>query len=91
MDKEYFILIERDTKISFCWLSNLAVTPPICLGRMTPCTSMKKASGTIALDYGIYGVPETFFIDAQGVIRHKQIGGVTAKLLSQQKEILVSL
>ena len=53
--------------------------------------ALDDPSGTIALDYGIYGVPETFFIDAQGVIRHKQIGGVTAKLLSQQKEILVSL
>jgi cytochrome c biogenesis protein CcmG/thiol:disulfide interchange protein DsbE len=53
--------------------------------------ALDDPSGTIALDYGIYGVPETFFIDAQGFIRHKQIGGVTAKLLSQQKEILLSL
>ena len=53
--------------------------------------ALDDPSGTIALDYGIYGVPETFFIDAQGVIRHKQIGGLTAKLLEQQKEILVSL
>jgi len=43
------------------------------------------------MDYGIYGVPETFFIDAEGNIRHKQIGGVTATLLNQQKEILFSL
>jgi len=37
--------------------------------------------GQIALDYGIYGVPETFFIDAEGVIRSKQIGGVSLDLL----------
>ena len=53
--------------------------------------ALDDPSGTIALDYGIYGVPETFFLDAQGIIRHKQIGGVTAKLLNQQKEMLVSL
>ena len=53
--------------------------------------ALDDPSGSIAMDYGIYGVPETFFIDAEGNIRHKQIGGVTATLLNQQKEILFSL
>ena len=35
--------------------------------------------GRIGIDYGVYGVPETFVIDKQGVIRHKQIGPVTAE------------
>jgi cytochrome c biogenesis protein CcmG/thiol:disulfide interchange protein DsbE len=39
-------------------------------------------SGSVAFDYGVYGVPETFVIDKQGVIRHKQIGPVTAESLS---------
>ena len=41
-------------------------------------------SGSIALDYGIYGVPETFFLDPEGVIRFKQIGGVTEAVMSDQ-------
>jgi cytochrome c biogenesis protein CcmG/thiol:disulfide interchange protein DsbE len=35
--------------------------------------------GRVGIDYGVYGVPETFVIDKQGVIRHKQIGPVTAE------------
>jgi len=30
--------------------------------------------GSISIDYGIYGVPETFVIDRLGIIRHKSIG-----------------
>lgn len=30
--------------------------------------------GRISIDYGVYGVPETFVIDQNGVIRHKEIG-----------------
>lgn len=30
--------------------------------------------GTMGIDWGVYGVPETFVLDAQGVIRYKQIG-----------------
>lgn len=33
--------------------------------------------GKAGLDWGVYGVPETFVLDAQGVIRHKQIGPMT--------------
>ena len=31
-------------------------------------------SGRIGIDYGVYGVPETYVIDKKGVIRFKQIG-----------------
>jgi len=34
-------------------------------------------ANTVGLDYGVYGAPETFVIDKQGVIRYKQIGPVT--------------
>jgi cytochrome c biogenesis protein CcmG/thiol:disulfide interchange protein DsbE len=30
--------------------------------------------GTITIDYGVYGVPETFFIDRQGRVAHKHFG-----------------
>jgi cytochrome c biogenesis protein CcmG/thiol:disulfide interchange protein DsbE len=33
--------------------------------------------GKAGLDWGVYGVPETFVLDTQGVIRHKQIGPMT--------------
>ena len=41
-------------------------------------------AGNIALDYGIYGVPETFFIDPEGNIFHKNIGIVTKELMEQK-------
>jgi len=37
--------------------------------------------GKVGIDYGVYGVPETFVIDKQGVIRHKVIGPVTPSAL----------
>jgi cytochrome c biogenesis protein CcmG/thiol:disulfide interchange protein DsbE len=39
--------------------------------------------GRVGIDYGVYGVPETYVIDKQGVIRYKQIGVVTPKVLSE--------
>ncbi|AVP97072.1 DsbE family thiol:disulfide interchange protein [Ahniella affigens] len=35
------------------------------------------ADGRTAIDYGVYGAPETFLIDAQGIIRYKKIGPLT--------------
>lgn len=37
--------------------------------------------GRVGIDYGVYGVPETFIIDRAGVIRHKQIGPITPEVL----------
>jgi len=42
--------------------------------------------GRVGIDFGVYGVPETFIIDKNGVIRHKQIGPITPEAL--QNEIL---
>ena len=33
--------------------------------------------GRVAIDYGVYGAPETYLIDQSGVIRHKHIGPIT--------------
>ncbi len=35
--------------------------------------------GRIAIDWGVYGAPETFLIDKQGIIRHKVIGPLSSK------------
>src|SRR4051812_19046624 len=37
--------------------------------------------GRVGIDYGVYGVPETFVIDKAGMIRYKQIGPVTDEVL----------
>jgi cytochrome c biogenesis protein CcmG/thiol:disulfide interchange protein DsbE len=42
------------------------------------------ADGRVGIDYGVYGVPETFLIDKQGVIRFKQIGPVTPEVLQDK-------
>ena len=38
--------------------------------------------GSIGIDYGVYGVPETYVIDKQGIIRHKVIGPVTEEIIT---------
>ncbi len=39
--------------------------------------------GRVAIDWGVYGVPETFLIDREGRIAYKHIGAVTPKLLDE--------
>ena len=39
--------------------------------------SVADTDGRVGIDYGVYGVPETFVIDKTGVIRFKQIGPIT--------------
>jgi cytochrome c biogenesis protein CcmG/thiol:disulfide interchange protein DsbE len=45
--------------------------------------SIMDADGRIGIDYGVYGVPETYVIDKQGIIRYKRIGAVTPKVLEE--------
>jgi cytochrome c biogenesis protein CcmG/thiol:disulfide interchange protein DsbE len=47
------------------------------------------ASGRIGIDYGVYGVPETYVIDRKGIIRYKHIGPLTADVVRQKVEPLV--
>lgn len=46
--------------------------------------SVSDAEGRIGIDYGVYGVPETYVIDKQGIIRYKQIGPVTPDNLREK-------
>jgi cytochrome c biogenesis protein CcmG, thiol:disulfide interchange protein DsbE len=34
-------------------------------------------NGRVGIDWGVYGVPETFVVDSQGIIRYKHIGPLT--------------
>ena len=42
------------------------------------------SQGQVGLDWGVYGVPETFVIDADGTIRFKHIGPVDARVIEEQ-------
>ena len=46
----------------------------------------KDASGKIAVDYGTWGIPESFFIDPQGRITYKHVGGIRAPLVLAKLE-----
>ena len=46
-------------------------------------------SGRIGIDYGVYGVPETYVIDKKGIIRYKRIGPVTPEIVQKKIEPLV--
>jgi cytochrome c biogenesis protein CcmG/thiol:disulfide interchange protein DsbE len=46
--------------------------------------SIMDMDGRVGIDYGVYGVPETFLIDRQGVIRFKQIGPVTPEVIDRK-------
>ena len=41
-------------------------------------------NGRVAIDWGVYGIPETFIIDNGGVIRYKYVGPITARRLDQE-------
>jgi cytochrome c biogenesis protein CcmG, thiol:disulfide interchange protein DsbE len=68
----YGLNYKDDRKDALAWLSRLG----------NPYTmSIMDRDGRIGIDYGVYGVPETYVIDKQGVIRYKQIGPVTPEIL----------
>jgi cytochrome c biogenesis protein CcmG/thiol:disulfide interchange protein DsbE len=51
--------------------------------------SLFDLDGRIGLDYGVYGVPETFVIDKAGVVRYKHIGPLTHELIQSKIEPLL--
>ncbi len=42
------------------------------------------SDGRVGIDYGVYGVPETFVIDKRGVIRMKHVGPVTPQVITEK-------
>jgi cytochrome c biogenesis protein CcmG/thiol:disulfide interchange protein DsbE len=51
--------------------------------------SLSDQDGRLGIDLGVYGVPETFLIDKQGVIRYKQIGPMTPDVWEQKLAPLI--
>lgn len=41
-------------------------------------------NGRVGIDWGVYGTPETFIMDRQGIIRHKHIGPLTREVLTSE-------
>jgi cytochrome c biogenesis protein CcmG/thiol:disulfide interchange protein DsbE len=48
------------------------------------------ATGRVSIDYGVYGVPETFFIDRRGRIRAKHVGPVTDEVFRATVQALLA-
>ena len=68
----YGLNYKDDRKDALAWLARLG----------DPYTkSIMDRDGRVGINYGVYGVPETYVIDKKGIIRYKQIGPVTPEIL----------
>ncbi len=52
--------------------------------------SIYDFSGKVGIDYGVYGVPETYVIDKRGVIRYKRIGALTPEIVQNKMLPLIN-
>ena len=50
----------------------------------------RDVGGRVSVDYGVYGVPETFFIDRAGRIRAKHVGAVTDAVFREHVDRLLA-
>lgn len=39
--------------------------------------------GQVAVEWGVYGAPETFLVDDQGIVRHRHVGAMTREVWSE--------
>jgi cytochrome c biogenesis protein CcmG, thiol:disulfide interchange protein DsbE len=44
----------------------------------------EDAEGRVAIDWGVYGAPETFLIDGNGIIRYKHVGPLTEEIWARE-------
>lgn len=51
--------------------------------------TLVDADGRIGLDFGVYGVPETFVIDKAGIVRFKHVGVLTPAVVADRIEPLL--
>ena len=47
--------------------------------------------GRIAIDWGVYGIPETFVVNSNGIIKYRQAGPITKKIYKKINLIIKSL
>lgn len=50
--------------------------------------NVSDVEGTLGLDLGVYGAPETYVLDANGVIRYRHVGEVNEKVWAELRSIL---
>jgi len=51
--------------------------------------SAADVRGDVGIDFGVYGVPETFIIDKQGVVRHRHVGPVSRQSWEEELKPLI--
>ena len=51
--------------------------------------SVADQNGKVAIDWGVYGAPETFVIDKQGIVRDKHVGPLTVEVIEKRLVPLV--
>ena len=47
--------------------------------------------GLVSIDWGVYGIPETFIIDNNGVIKYKHVGPIMEKDLKKIEKIITEI
>lgn len=47
-------------------------------------SSLMDIKGDVGIDWGVYGVPETFVIDKKGTVRYKQVGPLTDAIVDEK-------
>lgn len=76
----YGLNYKDQTQAARSWLANLG----------DPYTAnLVDANGRVGIDFGVYGVPETFIIDRQGVVRYKHTGPLTPDVVRTRIEPLL--
>lgn len=50
----------------------------------------RDKSNRLSIDYGLFGLPETFFIHADGTLQYRHAGAVTQEVMDQQIQALLS-
>jgi cytochrome c biogenesis protein CcmG, thiol:disulfide interchange protein DsbE len=71
------------------WVLNVWASWCVALGWLARhgnpyAATLSDTQGRVGLDFGVYGVPETYVIDRDGVIRHKHTGELTRDVMQKQ-------
>lgn len=51
--------------------------------------ALDDEQGTVILNFGLYGAPETFFVDQAGIVRFKKVGALTWEEIEEQVTLLL--
>ena len=48
-------------------------------------------NGSIAIDWGVYGIPETFIISSKGIIKYRHVGPITKVIYKKINKIIMEI